>query len=374
MKFTCRKNELEKNLQTALLSLSPKTMLPYLSFLLMEAENEKVTITSTDLEVSTKITFNVSVQEAGKTLIHGDLFGALTRVQEDKDIIIEETGENIKIKCGEFHAFVAKGNIQDYPQIPEPPEQKKDQQIKIAAMTLSEMLRKTVFAASRDEVRYVLCSEYFEVSKGNLTVVATDGKRMSAVSREVKVNKSFKAKAIVPVKTINILQKILLNCEEKEEITIIIVSNSIYFLSKNVSMSSRLIDGTYPDFRNVIPGSSKIKAQIQRDELLRATVRASSLFQSGVTAQSTTIKYQLKKNKLTILADSSGFGKSEEEIEVELSGGSVNISFNPGYVIDVLKHLDDNKVVLELTDSLNAVVIKSPQDSDFTSLIMPMRA
>ncbi len=373
MKFTCKKNELEKNLQTALLSLSPKTMLPYLSFLLMEAENDKVTITSTDLEVSMRITFDASVKEGGKALIHGDLFGALTRVQEDKDITIEETGENIKIECGEFRAAVAKGNIQDYPQIPEPPEQ-KDKQIKITAMTLSEMLRKTGFSASRDEVRYVLCSEYFEVSKGSLTVVATDGKRLAAISREVQANKSLKATAIVPVKTINILQKVLSCCEEKEEITIVIMDNSIYFLSKNVSMSSRLIDGTYPDFRNVIPSSSKIKAEVQRDEVLRATVRASSLFQGGVPVQGTTIKYQLKKNKLTILAESAGFGKSEEEIPVVLSGGSVNISFNPGYVIDVLKHLSDSKVVLELTDSLNATVIKSSEDPDFTSLIMPMRA
>ncbi|MCD6413355.1 MAG: DNA polymerase III subunit beta [Elusimicrobia bacterium] len=372
MKIVCKKGELVKNLQMALLSLSPKTMLPHLSFLLMEAEENEVSITSTDLEVSTKIRFEADVEKSGQILIHGDLFNALTRAQEEKDITIEEDSDNIKIKCGKFRATVAKGNLGDYPQIPIPPKE-KDNFVKVSAFHLQEMLNKTFFAASKDDVRYVLCSVYFGVSKGKLTLAATDGKRLSTTSREVSTAKSVKLGAIVPAKTINILHKVLSTCDENEEFTVTIVENSIFFSSAKVMMSSRLIDGTYPDFKNVIPKTSKIKVVTNKEELLKATVRASSIFQVGISAVTNAVKYQLKKEKLVISASSSGFGECEDEVEVESSGGTLNISFNPVFVIDILKHLESEKVVMEFTDSLNAAVFKTPSDESFLSLIMPMR-
>ncbi len=372
MKIVCKKGELAKNLQMALLSLNPKTMLPHLSFLLMEAENGEVSITSTDLEVSTKTKFAADVKKSGQIMIHGDLFNALTRVQEEKDITIEEDTNNIKIKCGRFKATVAKGNLGDYPQIPTPPKA-KDNYIKIPAFHLLGMLDKTFFASSRDDVRYVLCSVYFGVSSGKLTLAATDGKRLSTTSRDVAAPKNVKLAAIVPAKTINILHKVLSSCDESEEFTVIIVENSIFFSSSNVMVSSRLIDGTYPDFRNVIPKTSKIKVTANKDELLRATVRASSIFQVGVSAVANAVKYQLKKDKLVISASSSGFGECEDEVEVSSVGGSLSISFNPVFVMDILKHLESEKVIMEFTDSLNAAIFKTPSDENFLSLIMPMR-
>ncbi|PIU18444.1 MAG: DNA polymerase III subunit beta [Elusimicrobia bacterium CG08_land_8_20_14_0_20_44_26] len=373
MKFSCKKNELMKNVQTALLCLSPKTMLPYLSFILMEAEDNKVTITSTDLEVSMKITFNAKVEDKGKTMIHGDLFGALMRVQEEKDVTIEEGENSIIIKCGKFSASVPKGNLKDYPQIPDTMDA-KDKKVELSALVLSDMLRKTVFSASRDEVRYVLCSEYFEVNEGRLVIAATDGKRLATTACKINVPKSYKSSAIVPIKTIGILQKILGYCEEKETVNIIFDENSVFFSTKNTVMNSRLIDGTYPDFRNVIPKSCTITVTMNREEIQNATIRSASIFQAGIAAQNSSVKYQINKNKLNISASSQGFGEAEEEVDITSTGGTVNIAFSPDYLIDVFKHLDDTKVNMELTDSLNAAVIKSPDDSEFISLIMPMRS
>ncbi|MEA2082154.1 MAG: DNA polymerase III subunit beta [Elusimicrobiota bacterium] len=373
MKFTCSKNELFKHLQTALLCLSPKTMLPYLSFLQMEAADNAVTITSTDLEVSTRIKFEADVKKKGKALIHGDLFGALMRVQEEKDITIEEGKDSIGIKCGNFKGEVAKGNLQDYPQIPEAPVS-SEKSVKVPAYHLSEMLGKTMFSASRDEVRYVLCSVYFEIGKGAFTVVATDGKRLATTWKKVSMPKDMKVSAIVPAKTVNIFQKVLSNCSEKEEVSIIVDDSGIFFVTDNITMSSRLIDGTYPDYKNVIPKNVKIKAEADKDEILNATVRAASIYHSGISSQNSSVKYQVSKNKLNISAASQGFGESEEDIDVESSGGSINIAFNPGFIIDIFKHLDDKKIIMEFSDSLNAVVVKSPADPNYVSLVMPMRS
>ena len=373
MKFTCSKGELFKHLQTALLCLSPKTMLPYLSFLQMETGDDSVTITSTDLEVSTRIRFKADVKKKGKALIHGDLFGALMRVQEEKDIVIEEGKDSIGIKCGNFKADVAKGNLQDYPQIPDPPAS-SEKAVRIPAFHLSEMLGKTMFSASRDEVRYVLCSVYFELAKGAFTVVATDGKRLATTWQEAEMSKDMKVSAIVPAKTVNILPKVLSNCSEKEEVKIIIDDSGIFFVTENITMSSRLIDGTYPDYKNVIPKQVKIKAEADKEEILNATVRAASIYHSGISSQNSFVKYQVSKNKLNISAASQGFGESEEDIDVESTGGSINIAFNPGFMIDIFKHLNDKKVVMEFSDSLNAVVVKSKEDPNYVALVMPMRS
>jgi len=373
MKFICEKNVLLKNLQASLSAISPKTMLPYLNSLLLEAEGKEVTVTATDLEISTKVKFKADIKSGGKVLVHGDLLLAITKTQEDKDIIIEEAGDTIKITCEKFHANVPKRNIDEYPQIPEFPK-KSENQFSLPAMELLQLIKETAYAASREETRYVLCSEYFEVEKGNLTVVATDGKRLSMSKRQIKAPKTLKTSVIIPIKGINVLQRFLSLCEEKEEIKIVIQDNAIFFSSDGKMISSRVVDGTYPDYKSAFPKSAKVKVEVEREELLGVIMRTASIFHAGMPSQTSSVKFQIKKNTLTVSASSPGFGEAEEDIQVQTAGGSLNVSFNPGYFVELLRHIDSSKVVIEMVDSLSATVVKAVDDPNFVSLIMPMRS
>jgi DNA polymerase-3 subunit beta len=250
---------------------------------------------------------------------------------------------------------------EEFPRFPQPDGAKT---LKIEQAVLRDMLRKTAYAASTDETRYVLNGVYMSFKGDKLTVVATDGRRLALVEREIEVPKGAEADLILPTKAVAELQRLL---GDKDEVNIAVGENQIVCNLGATTLVSKLIEGTYPNFRQVIPTEAKERVQLERETLLAALHRASIL----ASEKSQSVKLSYTKNTLTITATTPEVGEAKETLSINYKGKELTIAFNPQYLMDPLRNLDADEVFMELTDELSPGVIKI--NAPFLYVLMPMR-
>jgi len=261
---------------------------------------------------------------------------------------------------------------EDYPVLP---KFKTDGEFLFDRKLLSEMIKKTIFSVSQDETRYVLCGIHFRVEKGKIKMVSTDGRRLSYISKDIEIDKKKEAKATIPTKAVNELNRIISQVGTKEEteeagkVKISIEENQVGFMIDDTVLISRLIEGHFPNYEQVIPRKSDIKLKINTEELLQATKRVALL----TTEKSNSIKYSLKKNKLIISANTEGLGEARDVVGIDYAGEEMEIAYNPQFLIDVLRNIGCEEVFLELTNSLNPCLIRPTTEEDYISIVMPMR-
>ena len=223
----------------------------------------------------------------------------------------------------------------------------------------------TAFAISRDEARYALNGVLLVLKGRILQFVATDGKRLASVKRGLEVESKIEAEVIIPAKTVSELMKALSN--EGGKVTIIQAQNQIIFQLNETIITSRLIEGKFPNYEQVIPKNEKIKTQLGRQEFLSPVRRVALL----TSQENQSVKLDFVKGKLLISSRSPNVGEAKEEIEVEVSGGDLSIGFNPGYLIDVLKNLETEQISISLTDPDKPGLIRS--EDDYQYVVMPMQ-
>jgi DNA polymerase-3 subunit beta len=255
---------------------------------------------------------------------------------------------------------------EEFPPIPKFEEKKK---IGITQELLKGMLRKTSFAISLDETRYVLNGILFSLKDHKITLIATDGRRMAMVDNEMNISEDDEIEAIVPTKAISELNRLL---HTSGDIEIRFTENQAAFsLAGDEGMSvlviSKLIDGNYPNYRQVIPKETKERVSLIREEFLHALRRAEIM----TSEKSNSVKLAFTKNKLTITANTPDVGEARESIAVNYQGSDVAIAFNPTYLMDPLKALEEDEIFLEMTDELSPGVVKI--NGPFLYVIMPMR-
>jgi DNA polymerase-3 subunit beta len=248
-------------------------------------------------------------------------------------------------------------------EFPKLPEFKDKEVVVLEQSALKHMFSLTSFAVSSDETRYILNGILFKVNKSSLTLVATDGKRLAVVERKLNRSAEKEISIIVPLKTVHELMR---NLKEDGELSLVMGGNQILFEMGDVAVVSRLIEGEFPDYKQVIPAVSANKINLERERLLLATKRAALL----VTPDYQAVKLEVFKNKLVISKSTPDVGESREEVPMEYQGKELAIGFNPVYITDVLKNLHDEKVELELTDSEKPGVIRS---SGYVYIVLPMR-
>jgi DNA polymerase-3 subunit beta len=278
------------------------------------------------------------------------------------EIEIEVDDRNAaSIRCGSSFYKIMGLPEEEFPRFPEFGAGKA---LKIEQSVLRDMLRKTAYAVSNDETRYVLNGVFMGLKGDKLTVVATDGRRLALIEHDIEIPKGSEAELILPTKAVNELERLL---ADKGDVKLSIGENQVIFELDGTTLASKLIEGTYPNFRQVIPTETKERIALERELLLSALHRASIL----ASEKSQSVKLNFAKNTLTITATTPEVGEAKETLSINYKGKEITIAFNPQYMMDPLRNLDADEVFVELTDELSPGVIKV--NAPFLYVLMPMR-
>ncbi len=361
MKFKVGKEVLLNGIQTVQNVITTKSALPILSHILIETYQDKLKLTATDLDIGISCVIPVDIQEPGAITIPAKRFSDIIRELPGDHVSMTTKKNNLVTIETESCQFKIMGLArEEFPRLPE----FKDKEVVIMGQdVLKEMLTLTSFAASFDETRYILNGILFRINKNVLTLVATDGKRLAVIDRKISQGIDKDISLIVPIKTIHELSR---NLAEDGEISIVLGANQVLFEMGEIVVISRLIEGEFPDYKQVVPGPSENKIKVDRTQFLLAVKRAALLSTPDYQA----VKFEVFKNKLVVSKSTPDIGESHEEVAIEYSGKEMVIGFNPNYLIDVLKNFAFDTVELELTDGEKPGVIRS---NGYVYVVLPMR-
>ena len=363
MKFSINKDDLLKTVQKAQNAVSPKNTLPILSNILLEATKNTIKIIATDLDIGISSTTPLKpIEEGAITLPAKKFLDIIKELPGSCEVSLTAKKNNIvTIECGKI-VFKIVGLPKD--EFPQPPNFKNKDIITIPQNLLKNMITMTSFAVSRDETRYILNGVLFVIKQKTMKLVATDGRRLAVVEKELPKGTIIDRKAIVPTKTVQELQRLL---QEEGETKILFDENQVLFDLGDTVIISRLIEGEFPNYEQVIPKETKEKITIASDALLAAAKRASIL----TSQDSIAIRLNVSKNKMAISKNTPYMGEVKEELGVSYKGKTVSVGFNPAYLIDVLKNVDTAEVGLELADSDKPGVIRL--GNEYVYVVLPMQ-
>lgn len=361
MKFKVQKGNLVNAIQTVQNVITTKSALPILSNILIETQSDVLRLTATDLDIGITCAIPVDIQEPGAITVPAKRFSDIIK-EFPLDVISITTKKNNQVNIdSDMCQFKIMGLAkEDFPRLPEFKDKKV---IKIDQGALKQILSLTSFAVSLDETRYVLNGILLKINKGVLTLVSTDGKRLAIAERKLTVDADLEISIIVPIKTIHELNR---NLKDEGELSFVVGNNQALFDLGEVAIVSRLIEGEFPDYKQVVPAPSDNKMKVDRNQFLLAVKRAALL----ATPDYQAVKLEVFKNKLVISKSTPDVGEFHEELEVEYQGKELVIGFNPIYLMDILKHLNDDTVNLELTDGEKPGVIRF---SGYVYIVLPMR-
>jgi DNA polymerase-3 subunit beta len=363
MRIICSKNDLLDGISTVQKAVTGKTTLPILEGILINAKKGQLLLTATDLDLGIETRIPCEIFREGSVVLNSRLFGEIIRKLPDTEVEIQVDGSNkAAILCGK-----SKFNLvgQDPGEYPELPSINENTMYSIPQDLLKDMIRQTIFAAAQDETRPILTGVLFEVKDGVLSMVALDAYRLAL--RRSHIGSQSTISSVIPGKTLNEVGKILMPSEE--EVAITFTSNHILFTINGTRVISRLLDGEFINYRQIIPEEYKLRVKVNSRELLDSIERASLLAKEGKT---NLIKMDIKEG-LMVITSNSHLGNVYEEVPVSTEGGELQIAFNSKYFIDVLKIIDVEDVYLELSSSVSPCLVKTEDGNDYTYLILPVR-
>jgi len=361
MKFKVQKGNLVNVIQIVQNVITSKSALPILSNILIETQSNVLRLTATDLDIGITCAIPVDIQEQGAITVPAKRFSDIIK-EFPLDVISIATKKNNQVNIdSDMCQFKIMGLAkEDFPRLPEFKDKKV---IKIDQGVFKQMLSLTSFAVSLDETRYVLNGILLKINKGVLTLVSTDGKRLAIAERKLTIDTDLEISIIVPIKTIHELNR---NLKDEGELSFVVGNNQALFDLGEVAIVSRLIEGEFPDYKQVVPAPSDNKMKVDRNQFLLAVKRAALL----ATPDYQAVKLEIFKNKLVISKATPDVGEFHEELAVEYQGKELVIGFNPIYLMDILKHLNEDTVNLELTDGEKPGVIRF---SGYVYIVLPMR-
>jgi DNA polymerase-3 subunit beta len=367
MNLTISKEQIINGLQAVQNVVSTRTTLPILSNVLLRAEGERLEFTATDLDVTISCGVEAKVKKAGASTVPVKRLFGIVRELNNAEIDLEVDDKNVcSIRSGPSFYKINGLSADEFPPLP---TFKDDKKVVLPQETVKSMMKRTSFAISTDESRYVLNGIYISLKDHKMTMVATDGRRLALADEEVDVSEKSQGEFIVPAKTVNELNRLL---QDKGEVEIRYAENQASFTLKDEKGSSiliitKLIEGNYPNYRQVIPTETKERVGLVREEFLHALRRAEIM----TSEKANSVKLSFGKNKLEITANSPEVGEAKESLAINYKGPEMAIAFNPKYMIDPLNSLANDEVFLELIDELSPGVLKI--NGPFLYVVMPMR-
>jgi DNA polymerase-3 subunit beta len=302
-----------------------------------------------------------AVTVAAKTL-----FDIVSFLPEASVTIKKQANNYAEITSGAAHYKIVGMAPEEFPKLP---KEENAPLVKMTGTALLEMIKRTSFAISHDETRYILNGVFFEPRDGGkVRMVATDGHRLAMVERDLTGDFKLKGGVIIPRKGLFELKRLLDEAPEAE-CQLGFAENSALFKKPGLSMVMRLIDGQFPDYQRVIPKESDRQLLVNRSRFHDALKRIALLSSD----KSNAVKLSLSENLLRITANNPDLGEAKDDLEVAYRGGSLTVGFNARYLMDVLSVMDTDEVALELGDEHSPGVVHAPGDRASTSVVMPMR-
>jgi DNA polymerase-3 subunit beta len=362
MKLSIQRDRFLEGLQTVQSVVSTRTTLPILSNVLLKAADGMLQLSTTDLDTGIRTQVEAEVEKAGSITLPARKLFSIIRELPAAEISVEVDSKlNTVIRSGKSYFKIMGLPEDDFPPFPKADNANV---FKIDQKDFRGMLKKTSYAMSSDESRYVLNGVLLSFKEGKLSIVATDGRRLAMASQEIDFPKSSEMDVILPSKAVSELTRVL---GDDGEVEMSISENQIAFTVATTYLVSKLIEGNYPNYQQVIPSETKERATVEREAFLNC-VRRVGLLSSD---KSNSVKLNLKPNELEITANSPDVGEAKESIVIKYSGKEFSIAFNPEYVADPLKNLTADEVFFDFTDELSPGVIR--YNEPFLYVIMPMR-
>lgn len=362
MKFSVTKEKLLECLQQVQNVVSTRTTLPILSNVLLQTNGSEVRLTTTDLDVGVRGSFEAAIEKEGATTLPARRLFTIIRELPSSEIQFDVDGKNAaSIRSGQSFFKILGLPEEEFPPLPKFDDSKV---VTIRQKDLRDGLRKTSYAISTDETRYVLNGVLFSFKDNKLTLVATDGRRLAMLDIDLEFPRSHEADIIVPTKAVTELQRLL---TDDGDVRVSVGGSQIAFDLNNTLLVSKLIEGNYPNYRQVIPGEMKERVTLERETFLNSLRRVSLL----ASDKSNSIKLNFSKNNIDITANTPEIGEAKESLPVAYKGREFSIAFNPEFLMAPLRNLGEDEIFLDLIDEMSPGVIKI--QSPFLYVLMPMR-
>lgn len=371
MKVVLNRGDLLKGISTVQSAVAAKNTMPILANILLEAREKKLELIATDLDMGIRCSVSAEVVDRGSITINAKKLSDIVRELPEASVDLEIDESHKMVLACQKSVFKIHGLPKD--DFPILPEVKRDKVFKVKGSLMQEMIHKTIFAVSTDETRYVLNGVFFQAEGGKLRMVATDGHRLAFIQKKLEGKADDKCNVIIPTKTLNELSKAVSDVgkgkEDEINVEIMATDNQIKFVVEGVEIVSRLIEGQFPNYEQVIPKDSDKKLEASTADLAAATRRVAIL----TSEKSNSIRYHAKAGKLTISSKTPDMGEAREELDVNYKGEEISIAYNAKYVLDVLKNVGTETISIELTQPLSPGILRPKGDADYLCVIMPMR-
>jgi len=365
MKLSCTQEKLNKGINIVSRIVSPRGTLPVLNNILLQTDKGRLKISATDLEIGINTWIGAKVDSDGGITVPARLISDFVNTNSDEAIILELKDTTLSLKSDKYKANIKGIGASEFPLIP---EVKKESLIELAGKDLKKSISEVVFASALDETRPVLMGVLMKVKDNIMKLVATDSYRLA--EKTITLNKKVpqEINIIIPQRTMNELGRIISGDEEKIEIRI--GENQIHFTLGDTQLVSRLIEGSFPDYNQIIPSSSETKTTLSVDKFANAIKMASYFARESAN----NIKLKIASGKhIEVIAVSAQIGDNVSIVEAKIEGKDLEIAFNAKFILDVLNILDDKEIVLETVDKSTAGIIRPVKDKNYLYLIMPLR-
>ncbi|NMA48957.1 MAG: DNA polymerase III subunit beta [Tissierellia bacterium] len=362
MKFKVEQKDLTKHISIAQKGISTRSTLQILDGILIEAKKDKIKLTATDLEISIETFVDADVEATGKIVLNSRIFGDIVK-RLPNDVIeftVKDKGVNIKCQNVEFNIIGNPG--EDYPNLPITIEENS---FKIGKDLFKSAIRQTVFATTQDETRPSLTGVLVEMDHGFITFVSLDGYRLAL--RKIKTDYSLDNKIIIPGRTLNELNKILDDSEE--DLAISISQGQIIFNIGDTLMYSKLLEGQFFNYRDIMRSEHNTSIRVNRNGFQNTLERASLLAKEE---KANLIKLSITDGEFVIKSNSE-MGDVYEEVPAKVKGEDLNIAFNSRYILEGIKIITSDEIVLNFVGSLNPCIINGVDDDNYTYLVLPVR-
>lgn len=364
MKFSSQREVLLKPLQAVIGVVERRQTMPILANVLLVARDGRLSITATDLEVELVASTALEIGEDGEITVPGrKLFDICRALPDGAEIKVQQSGERVTVRSGRSRFTLMSLAASDFPVIE---DIAAEGALEIAGDEARRVLEKTHFSMAHQDVRYYLNGLLLEVSDRRLRAVATDGHRLALCESELEHGSPDERRVIVPRKGVTELQRLL---AEGESVKLSIGSNHIRAELGDLRLTSKLIDGRFPDYEAVIPKESANRVVADRETLRAALQRTAILSNEKYRG----IRLEISQNRLLMQAHNPEQEEAEEEVEVDFTGTELEIGFNVNYLLDALGAIDSEQVELGMMEANSSCLITAPGIENCKYVVMPMR-
>lgn len=362
MKFTCNKSDINEAINIVLKAVPGKTTMPILECVVIEASGDELKLTTNDMSLGIETRFSANIEEEGIILVNAKMISEIIRKLPDNDVYFEsDDNENILLFCGKAKFNLSGKNHEEFPMLP---EIEKENKIVISQFTLKEMIRQTIFSISNNENNKILTGELFEINGDEFKIASLDLHRVSI--RKMQLKESYDdLKVVIPGKTLIEVSKILSGGID-DEVEIYFTKNHVLFELGKTIIISRLIEGNFYNINQMLTNDYETKVTVNKRELLDCIDRATLLLRE---AENKPVIMNVKNDEIKMEMNTK-IGSMDENISIEKQGKDLRIAFDPKFLIDVLRVIDEEEVNLYLFNAKAPCFIRD--DNSYIYLILPV--